>query len=217
MTITIKETYKDFYAFLKNPTDETFPIQTARHKIVTLFSVLAIEIPIVSIIATTIFGIEKLGLIDTGAHKLNTLFQNFPIWKFVLWGVIINPFLEELIFRLGLRYNFKNFKNYSILPVSAIGTRSLTKIEIYLNHFWRSKFRLIFFFSAAIFAYFHLSNYQLSSTVLLLSPILIAPQFITALFLGYLRIRYSFMLGYFLHAIHNTFFIIVSLILMNIS
>lgn len=128
MTTSIKETYKDFYLFLKYPIDQIAPVQTARHKIGTLFSVLAMEIPIVSIIAATIYGIEKLGLINTGTHKLDTLFQELALWKFVLWGVIINPFLEELIFRLCLRFNFKNLKDYSILPISGIGKPTLTKI-----------------------------------------------------------------------------------------
>lgn len=217
MTGSIKETYKDFYLFLKHPIDQTAPIQTVRHKIATLFSVLAMEIPIIATIAASIYGFEKLGLIDTGTHKLDTLFQELPLWKFVLWGVIINPFLEELIFRLCLRYNFKNLTQYSIWPVSAIGKRTMTKIELFLTHFWTSKFRLIFFLSALVFAYFHLSNYQLSITVLLLSPLLVAPQFITGLFFGYLRIRYSFMLGYFMHAVHNGFFIMISLIFMNFN
>lgn len=92
MTGTIKETYKDFYLFLKHSIDQIAPIQTTRDKIGTLFSVLAIEIPIVSIIAATIYSIEKLGLIDTSTHKLDTLLQELLLWKFVLWGVTINPF-----------------------------------------------------------------------------------------------------------------------------
>lgn len=86
MTISIKETYKDFYLFIKYPIDRIAPIQTARHKVVTLFSILAIEIPIVSIIAAVIYVIEKLGLINTGTHRLDTLFHELALWKFVLWG-----------------------------------------------------------------------------------------------------------------------------------
>lgn len=217
MIVSIKETYTDFYHFVKNPIDEPAPIQTARHKINRLFSILAIEIPIIAVIGATIYGIEKLGIIDTGVHKLDTLFQELPLWKFVLWGVIINPFLEELIFRLCLRFNPRDLTTYSILPVSVIGNQNIAKVEKYLSRLWAGKFALIFFSSALLFAYFHLSNYELTNTVLLLSPLLIAPQLITGLFLGYLRIKYNLMLGYFMHAIHNAFFILLAFITMDLG
>jgi hypothetical protein len=42
---------------------------------------------------------------------------------------------------------------------------------------------------------------KLSYTILLLSPILIAPQILV--FIGFLRVRYGFVWGFLLHALHN--------------
>ncbi|MBK1439842.1 CPBP family intramembrane metalloprotease [Parapedobacter sp. ISTM3] len=215
MISSIKETYREVYSFLKHPTDKPAEIQTVSQKIKRLFSVLAIEIPIIATLGFIIYGIEKLGLIHTGVHKLDTLFHQLPLWKFVLWGVIINPFFEELIFRLLLRFESKGLANYSLLSISNIGKRIMRKIELSLIYLWKNKFHLVFFLSTLLFAISHLSNYEFSMTVLLLSPLLIAPQFITGLLLGYLRVRYNLMLGYFMHVIHNAFFISVSLILIN--
>lgn len=215
MTISIKETYKDFSLFLKNPVDQPDPIQSKQRKVNRLLSILVIEIPIIVIIWAIIYGIEKLGLINTEQHKLEILFQQSPLWKFVLLGVIVNPFIEELIFRYYLRLKPNILANCPILSVSALGKRNKKKVGIYITNFWVNKFRIVFFFSTLLFAYFHLLNYELSSTVLLLAPILIAPQFIVGLFLGYLRIKYNLILGFFMHAIHNAFFILVSLFFIN--
>lgn len=215
MISPIKRTYRDFRLFLRNPVNLPAEDQTVKHKISRLFSVLAMEIPIVAAIGAMIYGIGEIGLLDTDTHKIGVLFQKMPLWKFILFGVVVNPFIEELIFRLYLRFNPKGLSGYSLLSASAIGKRMMKKIEAYLTHLWLNKFHLVFFSSALLFAIFHLSNYQFSITVLLLSPLLVAPQFITGLFLGYLRIKYSWMLGYFMHAIHNAFFISSSLIIIN--
>lgn len=212
MTLLIKDTYIDFYRFLKNPINQLAEDQTFKNKVDKLFGVLVLEIPIIAIIGAIIYGIEKAGLIDIGSHKIDELFQHIPIWKFILLGVIINPFFEELLFRLCLRFTLEDFTKYSILSVSFLDKQVMKRFGKYVTYLWINKFHLIFFFSAIVFAYFHLSNYELSITIVLLSPLLVAPQFITGLFLGYLRVKYSFMLGYSMHAIHNAFFILISLI-----
>jgi len=208
----IKDTYIDFYRFLKNPVNQPAEDQTFKNKIDKLFGVLALEIPVIAVIGATIYGIEKAGLIDTESHKIDELFRQIPIWKFVLFGVIINPFFEELLFRFYLRFSPDGFINYSIFPASLLSDQAIKRFEEYLTHIWINKFRWVFFFSAIAFAYFHLSNYELSTMVILLSPLLVSPQLITGLFLGYLRVKYGFILGYFMHAIHNAFFILISLI-----
>jgi membrane protease YdiL (CAAX protease family) len=109
---------------------------------------------------------------------------------FLLMVVVIVPFIEELLFRLYLRFKDNNLTHFVILLASVTGKVNKHKIKT-------------FYFSAIMFALFHLSNYELNSLVFFLSPILIAPQFIAGLFLGYLRIKYNLFVGYFMHAIHN--------------
>lgn len=214
--ISFKNTYLDFYGFLRNPVDQPAKDQTIKQKFSSLIFILAMEVPIMGIIVMSIYGINSIGLIDIEAHKVGIMFQQLPLWQFIFFGVVINPFMEELIFRFFLRFKATALTDYSLLSTFAAGKRIMKNIEVCLTRVWKKKFRLIFFSSALLFATFHLSNYELSITVVLLSPLLIAPQFIMGVFIGYLRIKYNLMLGYFMHSIHNAFFISLSLVIMKL-
>ena len=148
---------------------------------------------------------ESAGFIDTTNHKVEALFQRQPIWEFILFSVVIVPFFEEVVFRLFLTYTPKRYEDDTGLPASPTSKSTIRR------------FPLIFYVTTIVFASLHLSNYELSASVLFLSPLLIAPQFIGGLFMGYLRIRYSFLLGYFMHAIHNAFFITLSYLIIKAS
>ncbi|TDE52993.1 CPBP family intramembrane glutamic endopeptidase [Flavobacterium sp. GT3P67] len=58
-----------------------------------------------------------------------------------------------------------------------------------------------------LFGLIHITNFEFSYTILLLSPILVAPQIILGFFIGFLRVRYGFVLGFLMHALHNAVFI----------
>ena len=125
------------------------------------------------------------------------------------------PFIEELVFRLYLRFRYNYLGRLIILLASVAGKQNKSRIETYLTNFWASRFKGIFYLSAIIFGFVHLANFEYSIPLLLLSPILVAPQFIGGLFFGYLRVKYTLALGYFMHAIHNAIFILVPLIFMS--
>ena len=208
MINSIKETYQDFLAFLKHPSEQPDPIQTRQQKAKRLFSLLIIDMAAMIILMSIMYGVEKLGLIDSEKHALKKLMNQLPISSILLGGVIIIPFIEELIFRLYLRFKY-NYVAQSILLLSSVaGAQNKSKLEIFLKNFWSKNFKSIFYLSAILFAYVHIFNFEYSTTILLLSPILIAPQFVIGLFLGYLRMKYNLVLGYFMHAIHNAIFLI---------
>ncbi|MBC7914955.1 MAG: CPBP family intramembrane metalloprotease [Pyrinomonadaceae bacterium] len=89
---------------------------------------------------------------------------------------------------------------------SFAGRHSKIRVEIVLSSFWGSNFKGIFYLSSILFGLLHIKNYNYSINVVLLTPILISPQIIAGLFLGYLRIKYNLALGYFMHALHNAIF-----------
>jgi hypothetical protein len=62
-----------------------------------------------------------------------------------------------------------------------------------------------------------LANFPFSLTILLLSPILVAPQIFFGLIFGYLRVRYGFMMGFFMHALCNALLIGLGLLVMSQS
>ena len=215
MINSIKETYKDFTVFLKRPVCQQDPIQTWRQKAKILFSLLAIDILIMIFLAAVISGIEELGLVNMENHQVTMFVQEFSVWEIFLLMVVIMPFIEELVFRLYLRFRYNYLGRLIILLASVAGKQNKSRIETYLTNFWASRFKGIFYLSAIIFGFVHLANFEYSIPLLLLSPILIAPQFIGGLFFGYLRVKYTLALGYFMHAIHNAIFILVPLIFMS--
>jgi membrane protease YdiL (CAAX protease family) len=215
MINSIKETYKDFSTFLKRPADKPDPIQTRQQKVKRLFSLLAIDIPIMGVLMAIVYAIEKFGLINTDKHKMVMLLQQLPIWWIILFGVVIMPIIEELVFRLYLRFKHNYLARLIILLAFLTGKQNKIIVETQLKNFWVNKFRAIFYFSAIIFSIVHLANFEYSINILLFSPILIAPQFIMGLFLGYLRVRYNLILGILLHALHNAIFLIIPIIFMS--
>lgn len=215
MINSIKETYIDFSTFLKRPVDQPDPIQTWEQKVKRLFSLLALDIPIMGVILIIGYGLEKLELFNTEKHKLVMLLQQLPIWWIILFGVVIMPIIEELIFRLYLRFKQNYLARLIILLASITGQQNKIIVETQLKNFWVNNFRAIFYFSAIIFSIVHIANFEYSIKILLFAPILIAPQFIMGLFLGYLRVRYNLILGIFMHALHNAIFLIIPLIFLS--
>ncbi|MGP2570741.1 CPBP family glutamic-type intramembrane protease [Ornithobacterium rhinotracheale] len=74
------------------------------------------------------------------------------------------------------------------------------KENIFLS-FWKKHFSFIFYTSSLIFAFAHLKNYHDLNWAL---PVfIILPKFISALLLGYIRVRYGLIYSIALHSINN--------------
>jgi membrane protease YdiL (CAAX protease family) len=207
MQDTIKETYTDLMSFLRNPKDESGPKLTVAEKFKKLFSLLIIEIPIMVVLILLISGLETLGFVDPDNHKIIDMIKNYPVLLLLILTVIIGPFFEELIFRLYLHYKNNYALHFVISLVSLTGVRNEQKAETFLISLWKKRYKFIFYFSAVLFGLIHITNFEFSYTILLLSPILVAPQIISGLFIGFLRVRYGFVLGFLMHALHNAVFI----------
>lgn len=215
MLKTIKETYFELMAFLRNPKDETGPELTIAQKFKILFSLLLLEIPLMGAFSLIMMGLEELKLVDSEGHKVVELFKSLPVVVLIILTAIIIPFFEELIFRLYLRYKNNYLLHFIISLVSLTGARNEKKAETALTSVWEKKYTYIFYFSAILFGIVHITNYKLSYTILLLSPILIAPQILVGLFIGFLRVRYGFVWGFLLHALHNAVFVGIGILSMS--
>jgi len=77
---------------------------------------------------------------------------------------------------------------------------------------WSSHFRSIFYVSCLIFAWMHLSKYELIWINVLLLPILTLPQLFSAIIYGYTRVSFGFRYPLILHISMNTIAIGVSLL-----
>jgi len=207
MLKTFKNTLKDLFVFLKNPKDEQDIDQSKQNKVKKLFSLLVIDIPIMVLLSILINYFAKLGWVEIENHQVKLLLDLAPVWLVFLLAVIIIPFIEEIIFRLFLRFR----RNYFLQIIISIFPKTKTPIL----GFWKNKFSFVFYLSAIFFALIHTTNFGSNNPIFYLIPILVLPQFIMGLFLGYLRVRYNFMLGYLMHVIHNAIFITVALLSME--
>lgn len=217
MTPTIKAAYTDLISFLKNPIDELGESISWKQKIKLLFSLLAIEIPFILVFTLLLQGLESLKLIDSNDHSVLKAMQSMPVAVFFFVAVIITPFFEELLFRSYLRYRH-NYIFTTIIGLASLGgPTNREKTASSLHSFWIKRYKYIFYFSALLFGFVHLANFPFSITIFLLSPILVAPQIILGSIIGYLRVRYGFMMGFFMHALHNAVFVGLGLLTMSQS
>jgi hypothetical protein len=207
----IKETYEDLVNFLKSPADVKDCNQTCRQKAKRLFSILAIHIPIMGICIAMVFSVTSLASVNLENHRPTALLQQHPIWKIALLAIVIVPLVEELAFRLYLRFKNNNLVHAIILISSVTGKHNKARTEKLLLNVWSNHFGSVFYGSAIIFALVHCRNYDYHLILLLLTPLVILPQFVAGLFLGYLRIRYSLAVSYMMHAIHNAVLLLLTL------
>ncbi len=214
MLDNLKETFIDLISFLKNPIDEAGPELSVNKKLKTLISLLIIEIPLMAVLILLISGLETLELVDPDNHKILDMINSYPVVLLLVLTVVIGPLIEELIFRLYLRYKNNYALHFLISIVSITGVRNEQKAETFLISLWKKRYKFIFYFSAVIFGLIHISNFEFSYTILLLSPILVAPQIILGLIIGYVRVRNGFVSGLLMHSLHNAFFIGIPLFFM---
>lgn len=77
------------------------------------------------------------------------------------------------------------------------------KYLIFLKNKWKILFRYIYYFSAILFAVYHIPSLNLNTKHYLFLPIIISPYFIYGLVLGYARIKIGFKYSILIHFIIN--------------
>lgn len=158
----------------------------------------------------------------------NILFEDILLeqspWLILFWGVVMAPIVEEIIFRLPLRpvalslsipislvmiYLLGLFSVNPAIP-SVVGLMllgfnvylALRRLKVpRLQQLYTRFPRPIFYLSAILFGAIHIGNYD--SRVWILMPLLVLPQCVAGLFLGFVRVRYGFGWAIFAHALHN--------------
>ncbi|MEP2280130.1 hypothetical protein [Maribacter sp.] len=145
--------------------------------------------------------------------------------KFSIFAIVA-PIIEELTFRLGLKFSKRNFIimiagltyillkiildfNLYIAFVSALSISTLLvfvlspKIVIILTNYWRNNRLIIFYLLILSFSFLHIANYDLSSSILVYIPIMALSHFLGGVIFSYARLKYSILMSVGLHIIHN--------------
>ncbi len=211
-----------YFQFLRSPDLNAPPIplqnQTAIRPILGLYSVHLLLLLIV---------LAVIGQVPNAGDSNNMLdaIADMPVWYLPVMAVLVAPLQEECIFRLPLRPFAASlalsislivliaFSWFAVLPspLLLVLATALASLNLYLwargskvarlqpiyNHYPR----VIFYGIALLFGAVHITNYDTQVWPFL--PILVMPQIIVGLLLGFVRLRYGFGWSFLLHAFHN--------------
>lgn len=177
------ETFNNLIIYLKNPDFEEDTNTSFKYRLRIFFHFLLICI-LTSLFLTPLLGlIQVSGLVDMQKHKVTELLKQLTPGTMFLLAAVIAPIFEELIFRAPLTIPFFKKKNI---------------------------FKLVFYTFAILFGFVHLSNFKITTNIILLSPLLVLPQIILGSYLGCIRIKFGLLWSILLHATYNSIFILIS-------
>ena len=114
----IKKEIKEILGFTKKPIQykeqSSFTVNIKR-----LVIVLGIDLILLTII-TPLFGVlSSMGLEEVFEnHEIVKMFTQFPIWLTLLFGIILAPIIEELVFRFPLKH--REWLFYILVPLYII-------------------------------------------------------------------------------------------------
>jgi membrane protease YdiL (CAAX protease family) len=165
---------QEIWSFLKNPDYQEDENTDNKYRLNILFQILGIALVASIVLGLLIGGIENAFKLEFGKHAIDKALDEYPIWLMGLAAVVLAPLGEELIFR-GPMIFFKE-KPY---------------------------FKYVFYGLTLIFGFYHISNFEISTTILLLSPLLVAPQISVGTLMGFIRVRFGILWAIALHALYN--------------
>ncbi len=225
--MSFSETAQEVLHFLRHP---RLPEEPPKISSFNLFvHILGLSL-LVSFSVLMLLGIlQQSGLISDLPHAMEDVLAEYPIWMVFLLAAVAAPLMEELAFRLWLVYKplyvFISLwiiaifmygalsqigllvAGYSLLGLATLITvlmltfRQTTAIlleRLYLQHYgW------VFYGASILFALMHLINFDTERHILLMAPLLVLPQFLLGLLLGYLRIQLGIVWAIALHGVYN--------------
>ena len=210
-----------YLQFLRSPVLSEPPEDIAPSKacgqILYLYTIHFLLVALAGVIITQFSGAADESLITDAITDMSA-------WTLFFAAVVTAPILEDCFFRLPLRpfaFNLAlpgsmvdRFFTLMIVrpgPLLLFITGMLIGLNLYV---WikRSKVMIfqpiyrryggaIFYFLTLVFGAIHITNYGTGVWALL--PLLVMPQVIVSLWLGFVRIRYGFRWAVFAHAFHN--------------
>lgn len=205
-------TFNEFFQFLKNP---QYPDGERKktHVFGTTIRLYLIYLLIIGISYAIMCTILKIFLtlpVDETFDIPDKLKNR--VWFYFLFVAFFGPVIEEIIFRLSLIFDPRNFalsvsvilsiiikglSNYLISGISFfiiffIIYRLTTVYKLNLISFWTKNFRYIFYFLAIVFGLVHMSNYKYTEAYqYLLGPIIVFPQLAIGFVFSFTRVYYK--------------------------
>jgi len=209
-----------------------FTAQSKKQKTLWAFFYVFLLFLFCSVISIIIAVIIHLTENESSAVK--EAIEKQPLLRRFLSMVIVTPLIEEIMFRLPLRFSKWNITasflvlSYGFMTVvifdtrfvdagnhfiARIGVAVLVGIIIFymsklyqekLLKFWEKYFRFILYFFCFLFAFLHITNYdEITTKILLLTPLLTLSQLVGAFSYSFVRMKYGFGVGILLHSVKN--------------
>ncbi|AUC81954.1 CPBP family intramembrane glutamic endopeptidase [Lacinutrix sp. Bg11-31] len=182
----MQTTLNELVNYIKEPNCETLQISVLE-KLKALSKLLLIAFGTSFTLGVLISILAQFGFIEMDSHAISKLLNEKPKTVIFLMAVIAAPIFEELFFRAPL--------------------------TLFCN---KKYFKYIYYGFALLFGIIHITNYEISTTILIISPILISPQITLGLILGYTRIKLGFIYAILFHMLFNGILIVPSLLFMDI-
>ncbi|NJO01770.1 MAG: CPBP family intramembrane metalloprotease [Bacteroidia bacterium] len=228
---------RDIEKFIKKPSLDPEQPLGFKQQLSWLFKLLAIDYALMLVTLIPISFLVQEDMVSE--HRMDEFIELASPVIIFLSVVVAAPLIEETAFRLYLSgqppalfislilmgfYFLMPLPSPTLYYATALYGGSLcillaflvfnTNSPARLEKFWKHNFRWIYYFSALLFGLVHLLNYELARPSLwLLAPILVLPQILLGLLLGYVRIRQGFFLAIALHALHNLILIVILLVM----
>src|SRR5690606_30598356 len=187
----MKQILIDFWQFIKKPQD--FP-DTKSNKWKVFFTLFVAELLL------SVVYLPAAALLDKYVVLEQSLDLSFSAIGSLFSFVLLVPFIEEVIFRLGLR------RKYLIEA-------------IFDEKAWHRWFPFFVYSSTIIFGLVHITNYSNTQWIFFaFASFFVLTQLVGGFIMTYLRVRFNFWMGYLYHAVWNfTMIFIVGFVLIEFT
>lgn len=174
---------KEIISFYKNPQDIRSSDTSLKKNVQAILYIFFIDFIIFLPILLGLFYLSEHDILPIDSKLID--YSSNTIWAATLSIVILVPILEEIVFRLPLRYNWLYSKFIS-------------------RKNWNIIFKFLVYVVPLIFGYVHLTNYgNITLKLILLSPILIGSQLLAGYLYTFIRVRFNFISSVICHSIWN--------------
>ena len=203
MSDVIVMTFHALWRFIKKPVELSEDKASLQLKIGTCGALFLIQIPPLLVLMALVGGLEQLGLWDEDMHSLQKIFQEMEPVLIFFFAVIMAPLFEEVMFRLILRFRSNFLILWSIHIGVALQLGQKRRLLKTARKVWDKFYDWVFYLMTMAFGLMHIMNFEPSLNIYLLAPILVAPQILIGINLGYLRVRFGLIWSILFHAFYN--------------
>lgn len=173
----------DLYQFYKNPNDKRIKDYSLNKNIIYILYTSLVDFAIFLLLFPFLHYLLENNLIPEDIEKIS--YKDNTIVSSIIIIAVLVPIMEEMIFRLPLRYN----RFYALFLPRKI---------------WNYIFKVLIYSIPFIFGIVHLTNYgEITLSLLKMAPILIGSQIIGGYLFTFLRVRFNFISAVLSHCLWN--------------